>query len=185
MTQAASAVTLLTPSVPHGYLVDCLSFSDSTNAVRRVGVGPAKGATGFVVGPDVLHQLASQIGGRGEDAAREAVALDLGKPELDLIQPRAVRRRIVHRDARVRGEPCGDGLGLMRGEVVGDEMDRAAPRVGGHQLVQEGEELDTRMAGARAPPLMARSAPPRGPQRRRPGAARIAGPPPPAAPPAS
>ncbi len=39
-------------------LVDCLSFSDSTNAVRRLGVRPTKRATGFDVGPDVLHQLA-------------------------------------------------------------------------------------------------------------------------------
>src|SRR5438876_8038114 len=65
-------------------LVDCLSFADSTDAVLRVGVGPAKWATGLVVGPDVLHQLAPQIRGRREDAAREAVALDLRKPELDL-----------------------------------------------------------------------------------------------------
>jgi hypothetical protein len=63
-------------------LVDCLSLADSTNTVRRVAVGPAKWATGLVVGPDVLHQLAPQIRGRGEDAAREAVALDLGKREL-------------------------------------------------------------------------------------------------------
>ncbi len=47
-------------------LLDCLSFPDSTNAVLRVAVRPAKWATGFVVGADVLRQLAPQIGGRGE-----------------------------------------------------------------------------------------------------------------------
>src|SRR5436309_6695560 len=90
-----------------GVLVDCLSFADSTDAVLRVGVGPAKWATGLVVGPDVLYQLAPQIRGRREDAAREAVALDLRKPELDLIEPRAVGRREMQGDARMRGEPRG------------------------------------------------------------------------------
>src|SRR5439155_1316530 len=113
---------------PGGVLVDCLSFADSTDAVLRVGVGPAKWATGLVVGPDVLYQLAPQIRGRREDAAREAVALD----------------------PWMRGEPRGDRLGLMRREVVGNEVDRAAPRVGGHELIEEGQELDTRMPGDRA-----------------------------------
>src|SRR5260370_4522359 len=115
MTQAASAVTLLTPSVPHGYLVDCLSFSDSTNAVRRVGVGPAKGATGFVVGPDVLHQLASQIGGPGENCARVAVALGLRPPGVDLIQARAGGRRGGPREAPGAGQPHGDRPRVVRG----------------------------------------------------------------------
>src|SRR5881392_3648682 len=115
-----------THSPVRGILVDCLSFADSTDAVLRVGVGPAKWATGLVVGPDVLHQLAPQIRGRREDAAREAVALDLRKPELDLIEPRAVGRREMQGDARMRGEPRGDRLGLMRREVVGNEVDRAA-----------------------------------------------------------
>src|SRR5947199_8822185 len=126
-------------------LVDCLSFADSTDAVLRVGVGPAKWATGLVVGPDVLHQLAPQIRGRREDAAREAVALDLRKPELELIEPRAVGRREMQADAWMRGEPRGGRLGLMRREVRGNEVDRAAQGVGGHELIEECQELDTRM----------------------------------------
>ncbi|MBI4501421.1 MAG: serine/threonine protein kinase, partial [Gemmatimonadetes bacterium] len=35
-------------------LVDCFSFSDSTDAVLRVGIGPAEGPTGFVMGANVL-----------------------------------------------------------------------------------------------------------------------------------
>jgi hypothetical protein len=41
----------------------------------------------FVVVPDVAPDLTGQVGDRRKDAAREQVALDLGKPELDLIQP--------------------------------------------------------------------------------------------------
>src|SRR5204862_8340428 len=105
----SAAAPIPLPQADH--LVDCLSFADSTDAVLRVGVGPAKWATGLVVGPDVLHQLAPQIRGRREDAAREAVALDLRKPELDLIEPRAVGRREMQGDARMRGEPRGERLG--------------------------------------------------------------------------
>jgi hypothetical protein len=41
-----------------------------------------EGPTGLVVEPDVLHQLAPEIRGRSEDAARDAVAFDLRKPEV-------------------------------------------------------------------------------------------------------
>src|SRR5947199_2496661 len=128
-----------------GVLVDCVSVADSTDAVLRVGVGRAKWATGLVVGPDVLYQLAPQIRGRREDAAREAVALD----------------------PWMRGEPRGDRLGLMRREVVGNEVDRAAPRVGGHELIEEGQELDTRMPGDRAAFDMTRADLERGVERER------------------
>ena len=40
------------------------------------------------VGVDVASQFASQIGNRGEDAARDDLAFDLGEPDLDLVEPR-------------------------------------------------------------------------------------------------
>jgi hypothetical protein len=42
------------------------------------GVGPAHRPGSLVVVADVFQDPALQIGGRGEDAAREHVALDLG-----------------------------------------------------------------------------------------------------------
>jgi hypothetical protein len=40
----------------------------------------------FAVKPDVAHDLAAEIGDRGEDAAVEHLALQLGKPDLHLIE---------------------------------------------------------------------------------------------------
>lgn len=79
-----------------------------------IGVAPLERLTGLVVGPDVLHQLASEIRGRGEDPAGDHVALDLREPELDLVEPRTVGRRVVDLDPGVCLEPGGDGFRLMR-----------------------------------------------------------------------
>ena len=50
---------------------------------------------GFAMRSAVLHKLPPQIGGGGEDPARDHVALDLRKPEFDLVQPRAIGRHVV------------------------------------------------------------------------------------------
>ena len=57
--------------------------------------------------PDVVHELAAKIGRGFEDAAGDHVALDLRKPELNLVEPRAVGRRVVNRYPRVLSEPPG------------------------------------------------------------------------------
>ncbi len=48
---------------------------------------------------DVLYELPAQISGGGEEAPGDHVALDLGEPELDLVEPRAVGRRVVRSDS--------------------------------------------------------------------------------------
>ncbi len=88
--------------------MDGNSSSASMNPVRRIAIRPLNRLAGFVVQPDVLHQLATQIGRRGEDAARDDVALNFGEPEFDLIQPGTVGRGEMQCDARVRLQPCVD-----------------------------------------------------------------------------
>ena len=44
---------------------------------------------------DVTHQLASQIGHRGEDAAGDHGALDLREPEFHLVEPGRIGRRVA------------------------------------------------------------------------------------------
>ena len=39
------------------------------------------------VGVDVASEFASQVGNRGEDAARDDVTFDLSEPDLDLVEP--------------------------------------------------------------------------------------------------
>lgn len=45
--------------------------------------------------PDVLHEFSPQVGHRREYAARNDVALDLGKPEFDLVEPGGIGRSEV------------------------------------------------------------------------------------------
>ena len=65
------------------------------DAVFRVVVRPGERPRRGVVQPDVAQELLPEIGHRGEDAARDHIALDLREPELDLIEPGAIRRREV------------------------------------------------------------------------------------------
>lgn len=58
----------------------CNSGCVDTDPPGGIGVLPDERMTGLVVHPDVLHELAAQIGRRGGDAAGDAVALDLGEP---------------------------------------------------------------------------------------------------------
>ena len=66
----------------------------------------------FVVLTDVAHELSLQVGHRGEDAAGDDVALDLGEPELDLVQPGRVRRSEVQVNIGVCCEEFVDRLVL-------------------------------------------------------------------------
>src|SRR5262249_57126677 len=58
---------------------------------------------------DVPHELSAQIGGGGEDATGDDVALDPGEPQFDLVEPGRVSRREVQPDTieRRRWERCG------------------------------------------------------------------------------
>jgi hypothetical protein len=53
-------------------------------------VDPADRSRGFVVVADVAHELARQILYRSKDSSRNNVALNLGKPNFDLVEPARV-----------------------------------------------------------------------------------------------
>jgi hypothetical protein len=57
-----------------------------------VAIGPLEGFGSAVVVADVAHQLAREVFDRGEDAAGNDIALDLGKPVFDLVEPRGIGR---------------------------------------------------------------------------------------------
>ncbi len=55
-----------------------------------VAIGPLDGFGSAVVVTDVAHELAGQVLDRGEDPAGNHIALDLGKPVFDLVEPGGV-----------------------------------------------------------------------------------------------
>src|SRR4051794_1458043 len=87
-------------------------YSMSGDPPSWVCVRPSDGLRGLVVVADVLHDLPPQISHRGEDAARENVAFNLRKPELNLIEPRRVRRREVKVHMGMLRQERSDLLGL-------------------------------------------------------------------------
>src|SRR5213596_1367556 len=103
-------------------LVDCNSGCVSTDAMLHVAVRPDKWLASRVVRPDVLQELAPQVRDGGEDPARKEIPLDLRKPELDLVEPRGVGRRVVDGDARMRCQPDLHALRLVGREVVANEV---------------------------------------------------------------
>ena len=62
-------------------------------------------------------------GTEAEHTAGDHVALDLGEPQFDLVEPRRVRWGEVQMNVAMRCQKRIDSLGLVRGEVVGDHMD--------------------------------------------------------------
>jgi len=74
------------------------------DAISGVAIAPLDGLGSPVVVTDVAHQLAGQVLNRGEDPACYNIALKLGEPVFDLVEPRRVGRRVVEVQSGVRRE---------------------------------------------------------------------------------
>src|SRR6266851_4341906 len=106
-----------------------------------VAIGPLDGFGSAVVVTDVAHELAGQVPDRGEDPAGNYVALDLGKPVFDLVEPGGVGRRVVQMYFGVGDKKLFNPAGLMRREIVRNNMDLSAAWLIGNQVGEEGHEL--------------------------------------------
>src|ERR1700693_5405520 len=73
---------------------------------------------------------------------REVIAFDAAEPEFDLIEPRGIGRGKMQVQLRMIGQELRDPLGLMRREVVGDDVDLATPGLQRNNLAQESHKLD-------------------------------------------
>src|SRR5206468_4180932 len=69
------------------------------------------------------------------------VALDLGKPVFDLVEPGRVSRRVVQMDLGVAGKELFHPAGLMGREIVGNKMNLLATRLVGDQVGEEGHKF--------------------------------------------
>ena len=57
------------------------------DSIGWVRVSPSEGSGSLIVGFDVAHELAAQVGNGFEDSAGNHVALDFGEPVFDLVEP--------------------------------------------------------------------------------------------------
>src|ERR1039457_6898735 len=140
-------ITVL-PMATSSSLVACRSEFVTADAAGGVRVLPRDRPSIGGVGVDVASEFASQVGNRGEDAARDDLAFDLGEPDLDLIEPRRVSGREVKPDSRMLLEELADRLSFMRGEIVEDDVNLLPRRAQGYNLLQKGDELTAGMAGS-------------------------------------
>ena len=83
----------------------------------------------------IKSEFSSQVGNRGEDAARDHVAFDFGEPDLDLVEPGRVGGGEVKADSRMLPQEVVHRLGLVRGEVVQDDVNLLPGRTQGEHLV--------------------------------------------------
>src|SRR5205823_12778000 len=104
---------------------------------RRIGVFLLHGPRRLVVVADIAHDLSLEVGDRSEYAPSDDVALDLAEPQLDLVEPGRVRGSEVQTNLRGRFEEVFDGLALVSGEVVGDDMDLFAAGLMVHNVSEE------------------------------------------------
>src|SRR5258708_2050140 len=104
-------------------------------------MGPLERLGSTIVMTDVAHELPGQVRNRGEDAAGNDIALDLGKPVFDLVEPGGVGRGVVEMDFGVSREELLHPFGLVSRKVVGNKMDFLAARLIGDQLRKEGDKL--------------------------------------------
>ena len=106
--------------------------------------GPFVGPRILVVCRQVAHDLAPQRG----DAGEAAIADDggqVGEEAFDQVEPRSRRRREVHFESRVTSEPCPDPAVLVRGVVVGNDVDRQPVWRLPVDLLEEAQPLDMRV----------------------------------------
>src|SRR3989338_8756315 len=92
---------------------------------------------------DIAHQLPTQVGDRGEDAPRRDIALDLGEPEFDLIEPGRIGRREVEMDERMRHQEGPDLLRFVSREIVHDDVNLTPSRLRLDDGLQKADEFRT------------------------------------------
>ena len=109
-------------------------------------VDPTYRCRSFVIVADVAHELAREILYRSEDTSRNNVALNLGKPNFDLVKPTGVGRGVVDANSRVGLKEFKNSLGLVRTQIIGNDVDLATCRLTRHDLCKEIDELCTGMA---------------------------------------
>jgi hypothetical protein len=84
-----------------------MKLQGSCDSALGVAIDPFERLGLGVVVADVAHDLAFKVGLGGEDPSGDQVALDLGEPDFDLVEPRGISRSLVEvHVGMVREELC-------------------------------------------------------------------------------
>ena len=123
-------------------------MSDWFDAMSGILKSPAEGCSGFVVLLDVTDQLSGEVVGRGEDSPSDDIALNFGKPDLDLIEPTGIGRGVMDPHRWIGLEELENILGFMCAQVVGHDVNLSALRLAGDDLTQKVDKLGAGMPSA-------------------------------------
>src|SRR5262245_3390795 len=111
------------------------------DSIGWVRVSPSKGSGSFIVGFDVAHEFAAQVGHGLEDSASNHMALEFGEPVFDLVEPGTISRRVMQGDVWVLGKEAIHELGFVGREIVHDEVDFLAGGLCGDDFVEKADEF--------------------------------------------
>ena len=111
------------------------------DSIGWVRVSPSKGSGSLIVGFDVAHELAAQVGNGFEDSAGNHVALDFGEPVFDLVEPGTISGGVMQRHVWMVGKEAIHELGFVGGEVVYDEVDFLVGGLCGYDLLGKADKL--------------------------------------------
>jgi hypothetical protein len=75
---------------------------------------PAEGCCGFVILLDVTNELSGEVACGSEDSPSNGIALNFGKPDLDLIEPARIGRSIMDPNGWVGLEELENILSWVR-----------------------------------------------------------------------
>ena len=121
------------------------------NAMVDILISPAEGRRGFVVLLDVADQLSGEISCRSEDPASDDIALDFGKPDLDLIKPAGIGWGVMDLNRWIGLEELENILGFMCAQVVGDDVNLSAVGLAGDNLAEKVDKLGAGMPSGGLP----------------------------------
>ena len=101
------------------------------DAIVSILKSPAEGGSGFVVLLDIADELSGEVGCGSENAPRDDVALNFGKPDLDLIEPTGIGRGEMDPEGWIGLEELENILGFMCAQVVGHVVNFSVLRLVG------------------------------------------------------
>ena len=107
----------------------------------QILVNPADRCRAVFVLADVANELTLETLHGSEEASRNNIAMNLGKPNFDLINPVGVGRGIVDPNVGVSLKELKKFLRLIRTRVVDNDVDLATWRLTHHDLCKEIDEL--------------------------------------------